>query len=52
MVNLVFFTSLTLIIFTDFINMIGHVLKTYLECIAVAVKCLDGKMLSYTLFFL
>ena len=25
--------------------MIGDVLKTCLECIAVAVKCLDGKIL-------
>ena len=27
--------------------MIGDVLKTCLECIAVAVKCLDGKILHY-----
>ena len=27
--------------------MIGDVLKTCLECIAVTVKCLDGKILQY-----
>ena len=27
--------------------MIGDVVKTCLECIAVAVKCLDGKILHY-----
>ena len=27
--------------------MIGDELKTCLECIAVAVKCLDGKILHY-----
>ena len=27
--------------------MIGDVLKTCLECIAVTVKCLDGKILHY-----
>ena len=27
--------------------MIGDVVKTCLKCIAVAVKCLDGKILHY-----
>ena len=27
--------------------MIGDVLKTCLECIAVTIKCLDGKILNY-----
>ena len=27
--------------------MIGDVLKTFLECIAVTVKCLDGKILHH-----
>ena len=27
--------------------MIGDVLRTCLECIAVTIKCLDGKILNY-----
>ena len=29
-------------------DMIGDVVKTSLKCIAVAVKCLDGKIFHYT----